>query len=168
MLPPALGGVRASSVRRGLWLHVGLIVREAQAMPDARRRFRAIERIEVQAWRAAAQKIFGLARGDLDAELLLAERVTFERLHALPNPRRDVRAAELREPRDLPEVGERHDAGHDRNLDAEAAHPVEKPVIRVVAIEVLRDRFRGAGAYLAHEVVDVGVGARRFRMELGI
>ena len=73
-----------------------------------------------------------------------------------------------RELRDPGVVVDRHDARHDRHVDAERAHLVDEAEVGVGVEEELRDRRVGAGLHLGREVLQVGVGERCLRMVLRV
>src|SRR3546814_6914497 len=83
-------------------------------------------------------------------------------------PARDLGAAGLGEAPQLGEVGDRHDPGHDRDVDAERARVVDEAEVGVGVVEVLGDRAVGAGVDLALEVAQVGMRVVGLRMALGI
>jgi hypothetical protein len=62
----------------------------------------------------------------------------------------------------------RHDAGHDWNLDAARANPVEIAKIEVVVEEHLGDGAGRAGIDLGLEDIDVGIEVAAFRVLFGI
>src|SRR3546814_14748110 len=83
-------------------------------------------------------------------------------------PARDLGAAGLGEAPQLGEVGDRHDPGHDRDVDAERARVVDEAEVGVGAVEVLGDRAVGAGVDLAPEVAQVDMRVVGLRIALGI
>ena len=84
--------------------------------------------------------------------------------HALADPARDLGAAGFGEALELAEVGDRHDAGDDRHLDAQRARIVDETEIRVGVVEVLGDRAVGTGIDLGLEVAQVDVRVLGLRM----
>src|SRR3546814_3208061 len=83
-------------------------------------------------------------------------------------PARDLGAAGLGEAPQLGEVGDRHDPGHDRDVDAERARVVDEAEVDVGVVEVLGDRAVGAGVDLALEVAQVDMRVVGLRVALGI
>ena len=71
--------------------------------------------------------------------------------------------------RGLLEILHRHDAGHDRNVDAARAHAIEVAEVEIVIEEELGDGARRAGIDLGLQHVDVGVevGALRMLFRIG-
>ena len=84
------------------------------------------------------------------------------------DPARDLGAAGVGEARQLREIADRHDAGHDGRVDAEAARVVAEAQVGVGVVEVLRDRRARAGAHLGREGPQVVVRAARLGVHLGI
>src|SRR3990167_5545568 len=85
-----------------------------------------------------------------------------------PQPARDLRAAGIREPRQLGEIADGHDAGNDGNTDADGFAVVDETQVGVGVEEILCNCGIRAGVQLALEVPDVVLRAPRLRVELRI
>src|ERR1700730_14229800 len=68
----------------------------------------------------------------------------------------------------LGEIGDWEDAWHDRYPDAGGVRAVAEAKKQIDIEEKLTDRAAGTGVELALQVVEVVLGARRFRVGLGI
>ena len=73
---------------------------------------------------------------------MIEARVVAESLELEPHPARDLSAAGVREPRELGEIVDRHDARHDGHADAQRPRLVDEVEVGVRVEEVLRDRAR--------------------------
>ena len=65
-------------------------------------------------------------------------------------------------------AGNRHDAGHDGNLDTRLLAALHEIEVGVGVVEELRQRAVGARLHLAAEVFEIGVGADRLRVNFGV
>ena len=83
-------------------------------------------------------------------------------------PAGNLSAAIVREAGQALVVGDRHDAGHDGNIDALLAAAVDEIEVAVEIVEVLRDATVRAGIDLAFQEGDIGVGRRCVGMDFGI
>ena len=83
----------------------------------------------------------------------------------LLDPARNLGTAAFREPSQLGEIGDRHDAGHDRSVHAQCPRIVDEAEIRVGVVEVLGNRAVGTGIELGLEAAQVG--QRVFCLRMG-
>jgi DNA helicase HerA-like ATPase len=104
------------------------VVQRLKPQPLADRRGQAglVQRVEVQARRAAGEQALAQFGHHVEAEGADRRAVVAEALELAAHPARDLRAAGIREAGDLAEVGDRHDARHDRHVDAERAARVDE------------------------------------------
>src|SRR5215212_863535 len=86
----------------------------------------AILSVEVQAGGTAGQQDFTQLGGDLDPHLPHLIIVFRDRGYPISHQSRQFGTAQLRKALDLSHVGDRHDAGNDRNVAAQGPNPVEK------------------------------------------
>src|SRR5262245_2347835 len=128
----------------------------------------AVQRVEVKIVDAPGHEAEHLFGGDGSGNEVARLRVVLQSLESMAEPVRHMRARFCGEARDLLEIVDGNDAGHDGNVDVAGADAIEVTVKQFVLEEELRDRGRGAGVDLGLEHVDIGVDARRLRMLLGI
>ena len=114
-----------------------------------------VQRIEVQARRAALQQAFAHFSDDLLAIRLNALDVVTIRFQLLAYPAWNLGATGVGETCQLAVVGDRHDARHDWQVDTHLAHAVDKVEVAVGVEEILGNRTVGTGFGLAHEVGDI-------------
>src|SRR5687768_15356998 len=86
---------------------------QPQALPDRRRESRLVERVEVQPRRAARDEAVAEIGHHVETESADRSRVVAVTFELLPYPARNLRAARIREPRELGEASDRHDARND-------------------------------------------------------
>ena len=131
---------------------------EAQRAEDRARRRRAVERVEVDAGRAVGQQVGALHRRVGDAELghrLVARPALMQVGEHVVG---DRRAAHARDARELVVGRDRHDAGDDRDLDADRAGALDEVEVERVVEEELGDEEADAGVDLLLEVAQVVLG----------
>ena len=104
-----------------------------------------------------------MAATSLRVSAIVVEAVEFFR-----EPVRHRGAGAGHEVAGLLEIVHRHDAGHDRNIDAAGADAVEIAEVEVVIEEDLGDGAGGAGIDLGLQHIDVGVEVAAFGMLFGI
>ena len=136
---------------------------DSQEMAGREGQVGAIERVEMELVDAfalqAAAEVAGHGGGDHAAGL----DVVVEALEHLGQPGRHLGAAQAGHPGDALEVRHRHDAGHDRHVDAGRRGVVAEAQEIVGLEEELGDAAVGAGIDLALEVVEIGLGVGRVR-----
>src|SRR5262245_23188603 len=128
----------------------------------------AVQRVEVKIVDALvdeAEYLLGGDGGGNEVPLLL---VVLQSLESVAEPVRHMRARFGGEARDLLEIVDGNDPGHDGNVDPARADAIEVTIEQFVLEEELRDRGRRAGVDLGLEHVDIGIDARRLRMLLGV
>src|SRR4029450_9120666 len=111
----------------------------------------AVQRVEVKIVDALVDEAEHLLGGDGSGNEVARLLVVLQSLESVAEPVRHVRARFGGEARDLFEIVDRNDAGHDGNIDAAAADAIEVTVEKLVLEEKLRNRGRGAGADLGLE-----------------
>src|SRR5262245_54083697 len=139
-----------------------------QVLEDGARRGRLVEGIEMNAVDASPQQLGALARAILDAEREAGVRVVSRPFEGVGERWRHGVAGELRDALDLPRVGDRHDAGHDRDADPGGARPLDEPEEEVVVVEELRDHDVEPGVHLGPQVLDAAGEIATLRMPLGV
>ena len=127
-----------------------------------------VHRVEVQVGHAGVDQAEHLLGGDVGGDQLAGVRIVLEPGEAGRQPGRDRRAALGREAARLLEVLHRHDARHDRDVDAAGSDAIDVAEVVVVVEEELRDRPVGAGVDLGGEHVEVGVDGRALGVLLGV
>src|SRR5262245_14449803 len=128
----------------------------------------AVQRVEVKTVDALVDEAEHLLGGDGGGNEVARLLVVLQFLESVAEPVRHMRARFGGEARDLLEIVDGNDAGHDGNIDTAGADAIEVVVEQFVLEEKLRDRGRGACVDLSLEHVDIGVDARRLRMLLGV
>ena len=141
---------------------------QPQPLPDRRRERRLVQRVEVQARRAARDQLRAQVGHDVEPERADRRDVVAVAFEAAPDPARDLGAAGVREAPELRCARDRHDARHDRDAHAHRVAVVDEPEVRVRVEEVLRDRRVRAGVDLALEVREVGLRRAGLRVHLGV
>ena len=139
-----------------------------QPLPDRRRQRRLVQRVEVQARRAAREQALAQVGDDVEAERADRCGVVAIAFQPPPDPARNLGAARVGEPRELREAADRHDARHDRNVDPGVRGGVDEMPVRIGIEEVLRDRRVRAGVDLALERGQVLVRRARLRMDFRV
>ena len=109
-----------------------------------------------------------LAGSDGGRHQLARFRIVVEALEFFREPVRHAGAGAGHEVACLLEVVHRHDAGHDRNIDAARTNPVEVTKVEVVVEEHLRDGAGSTCIDLGFEEIDVGIEVRAFGVLLGV
>nr|GEU28354.1 hypothetical protein [Tanacetum cinerariifolium] len=107
-------------------------------------------------------------RHHVQSERLDRCRVVAEAGQFQAHPAGDFRAAHVGKPHQLRVVQNRHDARHDRDVDAQLAGLFHELEIRVRIIKILGDRGVGAGLDLALERQQVVLRRTRLRVHLGV
>src|SRR5258706_16350082 len=124
----------------------------AQVPHDLLRRLRPVERVEVQARRAAREQSAAHVRGPLDPDSGHRDIVVAHALQEVAQAGRDRRAAHRGEALDLADVGHRHDPRHDRRGDAGGARTSDEVEVIPRLEEELGDEHPGAGPHLLPEM----------------
>src|SRR5262249_24088672 len=96
------------------------------------RRTALVERIKMDARRAALEELDALHGGVCDAKLEDGVGVVLIALELQAQPHRNRRAAEAREALDLLEAGDRHDAGDDGHANARRLRPLHEVEVKGV------------------------------------
>ena len=104
-----------------------------------------------------------LAGGDRGGDQLAGLGIVVEAFEFVGQPVRHGCAGAGHEIARLLEIVHRHDAGHDRDIDAARADAVEVAEVEVVIEEHLGDGAGRAGIDLGLQRVDIGVERRRSR-----
>src|SRR6266581_2544828 len=115
---------------------------DAQQMADGEHEVGAVHGVEVKGIDAVFCQFLHLAGRDGRRDQLAGFRIVVEALEFFREPIGHGRAGASDKIAGLLEVVHRHDAGHDRNIDAARTNPVEVAKVEVVVEEDLRD---GAG-----------------------
>src|SRR5579862_3198593 len=119
----------------------------------------AVERVEMEFVDPALAQPATLQCGDIDRDRRAGFRIILEPLEAQREPFRNGRAAHRGEFLHLRKIGDRQDAGDDRNIDSGGARAIEQAEEGAVIEEELRDGTAGAGIDLALQIVEIGLGA---------
>src|SRR5262245_35501934 len=128
----------------------------------------AVQRVVVKIVDGLVDEAEYLVGGDGGGNEVARLLVVLQSLESVAEPVRHMRARLGGETRDLLEIVDGNDAGHDGNVDAAGANAIEVAIEQFVLEEELRDRGGGAGVDLGLEHVDIGVDARRLRVLLGV
>jgi hypothetical protein len=104
----------------------------------------------------------------VEAQAAYRGEVVAETLHFQAQPARDIRAAVVREARELGEIADGHDSRDDGHGDADCFAVVDEAEIGIGVEEILGDRRVGTGLELALEVREVVPGTARLGMEFRI
>src|SRR6185437_3178900 len=137
---------------------------EPEPLPDGRGGAREVERVEVQARRAAREEAVAELGHGVQAERLDRGRVVAVALELEPHPARDLGAAGIGETGELGEVVDRHDPRNDGDIDSHRLRALDEMEIRIGVVEVLRDGTVRAGVDLRLERGEVLVGLARLRV----
>src|SRR5256885_5831529 len=116
----------------------------AQQMANRKHEVRAVHGVEVKGIDAVFCQFLHLARRYRGGDQLARLGVVVEAFELVRQPIRHRRARARHEAARLLEIVHRHDAGHDRNIDAAGADAVEVAEVEVVVAEHLRDGARRA------------------------
>src|SRR5690242_12217227 len=154
--------------RRRSAFSVRVMAADSQQVAQRERQVRAVQRIEMELVDAlgiqAAAEIPRDRCGDHAASL----DVVVEAVEHVGQPTRHLGAAQAGHLLDALEVRDRHDARHDRHVDAGLRRGLAEAQEVVALEEELGDAAVGAGIDLALQVLEVGIDARRIGMLLGI
>src|SRR5215211_4742995 len=118
---------------------------DAQQMADREHEVRAVHGVEMKGVDAVLGELLHLAGRDGGGHQLPRLGVVVEAFELVRQPTRHRRAGARHEAARLLEIVHRHDAGHDRNIDAAGADAIEITEVEVVVEEHLRDGARRAG-----------------------
>ena len=86
----------------------------------------------------------------------------------MANPAGNLGTAAIRKPSQLRVVGNRHNARHHRDIDAELLYAVDETKVSIRIIEILGHRRISARVDLALKIMQVDFGVNRFWMKLRI
>ena len=128
---------------------------------------RAVQRIEVEARRACVEQPGAELGGDVDPDPLRLLDIVTGFADALDEPRRHGRTRHPGHAADLRDVGDRHDAGEHRFVDAQRRQIVDQREVVVDLEEELRDGEVGT-AQLRREVLAIGVAIGGPWVQLGV
>src|SRR6266702_6473937 len=129
----------------------------AQHMADREHEVRAVHGVEMEGIDAMLGELLHLAGGDGGGHQLAGLGIVVEAVEFVGEPRRHGGAGAGHEVARLLEIVHRHDAGHDRNIEAAGAHAIEVAEVEVVIEEDLGDGAGRTGIDLGLQRVDVGV-----------
>src|SRR5665213_1315403 len=132
-----------------------LQVGQPEVLVDLARGRRLVERDEVQARDSLGEQPLAHLARDLKTDRSHSLGIVSKRKQSLREIRWEVITGQEREPFDLTDRCERHDAGNDRNVAASRGNPVTQNEVVVDREEHLRNREVGTRPALAHEVRDV-------------
>src|SRR5579872_302822 len=105
---------------------------------------------------SAGKEIDALERRVGDAEIKNGFRIVTPRVKLSHELRRNARAAHAREAFDLRHVGDRHDAGNDRHVDARPPSSLDEREVLFVVEEELRREKLGARLDFAAKIAEIG------------
>ena len=115
----------------------------------------------MQSGRPGFEQFFAQGGDDIEPECADRLRVVAITFQLDAHPARDLRAAGIREPGELGEIADRHDARHDGNANPGGGTFVDKTKVGIGIVEILRDGRIRARVYLAFKVLQfVGCVAR--------
>src|SRR5258708_6275436 len=140
----------------------------AEQMADREHEVRAVHGVEVKGMDAVFCKFLHLAGRDGGGHQLARLGVIVEAFEFCREAVRHAGAGARDKIAGLLEIVHRHDAGHDRNIDAARADPVEIAKIQVVVEEHLGDRAGRAGIDFCLQEIDVGIEIATLGMLLGV
>src|SRR6266446_7782912 len=135
---------------------------DAEQMADGEHEVGAVHGVEMKGVDAMFGEFLHLAGGDGGRHQLAGFGVVIQAFKFGSEPVRHARAGASDEIAGLLEVVHRHDAGHDRNIDAARPDPVEVAKVQIVVEEHLRNCAGSTGIDLGLEEVDVGIEVRAF------
>src|SRR5215213_6646934 len=141
---------------------------DAQQMADRKHEVRAVHGVEMKGIDALLGELLHLAGRNGGGNQLARLGVVVEAFELVRQPGRHRRARAGDEVARLFEIVHRHDAGHDRNIDAAGADAVEITEVEIVIEEHLGDGARRAGLDLGLQRVDIGIEIGAFGVLLGI
>src|SRR6266478_922472 len=141
---------------------------DAEQMADGEHEVGAVHGVDMKGVDAVLGELLHLARRHGGRHQLAGFGIVVEAFEFLREPVRHACAGAGHEVAGLLEIVHRHDAGHDRNIDAARTNPVEVAKVELVVEEHLRDGAGSAGIDLGLEHVDVSVEVWAFGMLLGI
>src|SRR6202045_508917 len=141
---------------------------DAEQMADGEYEVGAVHGVEMKGIDAVFCQFLHLAGGDGGRHQLACVRVVVEAFEFFREPVRHAGAGARDKIAGLLEIVHRHDAGHDRNIDAARAYPVEVAKVEVVVEEHLRDGAGRTCIDLGFEHIDVGIEVGAFGVLLGI
>src|SRR5262245_28737236 len=118
-----------------------------------------VQRVEVKIVDALVDEAEHLFGGDGGGNEIARLLVVLQSYESMAEPVRHMRARFSSEARDLLEIVDGNDAGHDGNVDAAGADAIEVTVEQFVLEEELRDRGRRTRVDLGLEHVDIGIDA---------
>ena len=137
-------------------------------MADGEHEVGAVHGVEVKGIDAVFCQFLHLAGGDGRRDQLAGFRIVVEALEFLREPIGHAGAGAGDEVAGLLEVVHRHDAGHDRNIDAARPDTVEVAEVEIVVEEHLRNGAGSTGIDLGLQHIDVGIEVRAFGMLLRV
>src|SRR6266849_6520042 len=141
---------------------------DAEQMADGEHEVGAVHGVEMKGVDAVLGEFLHLAGRDGGRHQLAGFGIVVEAFEFLREPVRHACAGAGHEVAGLLEIVHRHDAGHDRNIDAARTNPVEVAKVEVVVEEHLRDGAGRAGIDLGLQKIDVGIEVRAFGVLLGV
>src|SRR5882672_2259345 len=139
---------------------------DAQQMADREHEIRAVHGVEMKGVDAVFCQFLHLARRNGGRDQFASLGVVVEPFELVRQPGWHRGAGARHEAARLLEIVHRHDARHDRDVDAPGAHPVEIAEVEIVIEEHLRDGTGRAGIDLGPQRVDIGIEIRALRMFL--
>src|SRR4029453_18046150 len=135
-----------------------------EQMADRKHEVRAVHGVEVKGVDAVLGELLHLAGGNGGGDELAGLGVIVEPFELVRQPCRHRRAGAGHEAARLLEIVHRHDAGHDRNIDAVGTHAIKVAEVEIIIEEHLRDGARSAGIDLGLQRVDIGIDGRTLRV----
>src|ERR1700735_4205216 len=141
---------------------------DAEQMADRENEIGAVHGVKMKGLDAVLVELLHLPGGNRGGNELAGLGVVVEAVELFSEPIWHRGAGAGDKGSSLLEIVHRHDAGHDRNIDAAGADAVEVTEVEVVVEEDLRDRAGGPGIDLGLQRIDVRVEAWTLRMFLRI
>src|SRR5579871_4859157 len=132
---------------------------DAKQMADREHEIGAVHGVEMKGVDAVLVELLHLPRGNRRGDELAGLGVVVEAVKFFGEPVRHRGAGAGNKIPRLLEIVHRHDARHDRNIDAAGANAVEIAEVEIVIEEDLGNGARGAGIDLGLQRIDVGVEA---------
>src|SRR5262249_43834138 len=133
----------------------------AQRADNHPRRRRLVQSVEVDARSAAPQKLYALHRRVCHPELRHGSRVILDFFQVHRKAIGTRRAKQSDEAVDLLDIGDRHDARHDGNVDSDPPGPLDKVEIEGVVEKELSDDEIQSGIDFLLEVSQILVARGR-------